>query len=147
MSSLHWSHRLLSFTNRSHITDRPGLYWQTPSVRKSTSGWPHPIFISSSIIPLSAARSAVTPVYHPHPGPLTHPSVSPIGDGQSRWDSQARSEGWPYCHYSGLAYCHYFQFCLLCCPYPSVTTIKSSAIYSFPQACFIIAFKLVALEP
>ena len=59
--------------------------------------------------PLRAARSAVTTVYRPHPGPLTHPSVSLAGDGQDRWDSQARSEGWPYSYYSGLAPCHYFQ--------------------------------------
>lgn len=58
--------------------------------------------------PLRAARSAVTPVYRPHPGPLIHPSVSPAGDGRGRWDSYARSEVWSYSDCSGLAPCHYF---------------------------------------
>jgi len=50
---------------------------------------------------LSASRSAVTPVYHPH---LTHPLAQFVMDWVG-WDSQARSDEWPYAHYSGLAPC------------------------------------------
>lgn len=105
---VHWSHGLLSFRAMSHLMDSTVALWQTPSVRKSTSGWPHPCSYPPPSSLLRAARSAVAPVYRPHSGPLTHPSVSPAGDGRGRFNSQARSGEWPHSHYSGLAPCHYF---------------------------------------
>lgn len=99
---------------------------------------PAPSLVSSSIIPVEYCRWVLPGQLSPlftvlilaHR--LTHPLV-PVGDGRGRWDSQARSEVWPYSHYSGLAPCHYFSAFPFppCSPTnPSVTRINSSAAYS-----------------
>jgi len=61
MSLLHWSHGLLSFRAMSHLINRPVALWQTPSVRISTSEWPHPLLISSSIIPIESCQVSCRP--------------------------------------------------------------------------------------
>lgn len=98
--------------------------------------------------PLRAARSAVTPVYRPYPCPLTHPSGSPVGDGQGRVQgSQARSEVWPHSHYPGLAPCHYFK--LFPPPFPPINlspALREVQYIPHPQACFITAFKPLHLN-
>lgn len=74
MSLLHWSHGLLSFRAMSHLIDRPVALWQTPSVRKSTSEWPHPLLISSSIIPIESCQVSC----HPCLLSTSWPTDSPI---------------------------------------------------------------------
>lgn len=85
----------LSFRATSHFIDKSVARWQTLSVRKSTSGWPHPLLMSSSIIPIGSCQVSCHPclastiLVHC----LTHPLVPLVTDG-GRWDSQARSEVW-----------------------------------------------------
>lgn len=135
----------LSFRAMFHFIDKSVARWQTLSVRKSTSGWPHPLLMSSSIIPIGSCQVSCHPclastiLVHC----LTHPLVPLVTDG-GRWDSHARSEVW-----SGLSLPWPCALPLLFSspsstshpPDPSVTSIKSSAIHSsHRQACFIAAF-------
>lgn len=80
--------------------------------KKKTLDDPTPWSNPPPLCTLSAGRSAVTPVYHPHLGPLAHSSISCVRDGLGRWDSSARSEEQPSPYYFGLAPCYYFQLSL-----------------------------------
>lgn len=84
---------------------------------------------------LGAARSAVTPVYCPHPGPLTRPSVSPAGDGVGGTVRQGQECGLTLITLALLPAIT-FSFPSSVPPNPSVTSIKSRAIYSSPLGMF-----------
>lgn len=126
----------------SHLGPRPTSLTRLQladrlSVRKSTSGWPHPPLVSSSIIPTGSCQVNCHPclLFTILAHCLTHPLVPLVTDREGATVRQGQKYGLALIT---LALCPAITYSSPSFPplpspphpSPSVTSIKSNAIYS-----------------